>query len=136
MSRHASMLMFLGLLAVINLTSCDRGGPDLVPERRSGGQGEEGFCKRDNDGNLVVRVRNQANQDALNQSTTIVVFTPGEPKSGMTAPMPGGSFSEVTFEIPSECFDPDCDFSITLDANNDIAESNEENNSAKGICIG
>ena len=52
-------------------------GPDLVAERRTGGTGAEGFCRRDDAGNLVVRVRNQSNADVLVQTTTVVVFSPG-----------------------------------------------------------
>lgn len=120
------------------LISCNGNGPDLVPERRSNGQGSEGFCNRDdNDGSILkVRVRNQGNEDVLSPFTTVVVFTPGGPKSVTTPPMPAGSFSDVQVQIPSGCFNPDCDFTITVDANSDISESNENNNSEDGHCIG
>jgi len=120
--------IFMGLL----LMSCQ--GPDLVPERRSGGQGSEGFCRRDGQV-LTVRVRNQGNEDVLILFKTTVQFG-SVTKSAMTSPMPSGSFSDVTFDIPAGCFDPDCDFKITVDADNDIEESIESNNVEAGICIG
>ena len=116
-------------------TGCNGTRPDLVPERRSGSQGAEGFCRR-SDSDLTVRVRNQANPDALQQSSTVVVFSPGGPKTASTMAIPGGSFDDVTVQIPSGCFNPDCDFTITVDANNDVAEAAEGNNEAEGICIG
>lgn len=133
MNRQMLALAFFSFIGLV-LTSCLL-GPDLVPERRPDSQGEEGFCRR-NEGNLVVRVRNQTNEDVFDQSTTIVVFSPGGPKSATTAPMPGGSMTDVIFEVPSACFNPDCDFTITVDANSDITESREDNNVADGICIG
>jgi len=110
-------------------------GPDLVPERRPGSQGAEGFCMRDEEG-LTIKVRNQGNRDVIENFTTIVEFSPGGPRSESTASMPAGSFSEVKFEIPPGCFNPDCDFTITVDANTDIEETNENNNTVSGICIG
>jgi len=39
--------------------------------------------------------------------------------------------------VPGNCFSPDCSFKITVDANNQINESNHEgNNTANGGCIG
>lgn len=133
MCRRVFIMMFFGFWVVIGLTSCDKSAPDLVPERRPGSQGSEGFCNRDDKGNLVIRVRNQGDEDASVESTTIVRFSGGSEK---TPPMPAGSVSEALFEIPSTCFRPDCSFSITVDANDDVKESQEGNNRANGICIG
>ena len=114
---------------------CKQNGPDLVPERRSGSQGREGFCRRENS-KLTVRVRNQGNQDVFQQFTTTVKFGTGDVVSATTAPMPAGSFSDVQFDIPIGCFSPDCVFTITVDSNNDIDEAIESNNTEDGICIG
>ena len=110
--------------------------PDLVPESRTDGMGAETFCRRDDAGNLVVRVRNQSNADVLVQTTTVVVFSPGGPRTGTTASMPGGSFADVTLPIPAECFNADCDFTITVDSDEAVDESDEDNNTADGICVG
>jgi len=135
MHKHSLVPAIIGGLIGVALIGCPRQGPDLVAEPRPEGQGADGFCRRDGN-NLVVRVRNQANPDVVVQSTTIVTFSPGGPRSAMTAPMPGGSFSDVTVEIPSGCSNPDCDFTINVDANNDVSESREDNNVAAGTCIG
>jgi len=111
--------------------------PDLVPERRTGSEGAEGFCRRDNAGNLIVRVRNQTNFDVFVQTTTKVEFSTGDIQVLNTSPMPGGSMSDTgPFLIPAICFNPDCDFTITVDVNNDVEESGENNNSVGGRCIG
>ncbi|MCL4872234.1 MAG: hypothetical protein KJ063_25015 [Anaerolineae bacterium] len=137
MKRVLFCLLFLTLLPLLFI-GCDptHDGPDLIPQRRSGSQGDEGFCRRDEDGNLVVRVQNQGNEDVFENFTTIVQFSPEGPQSATTAPMPSGSFTEVVFVIPSGCFNSDCDFAITVDANGDIDEGIEDNNMADGICIG
>lgn len=117
--------------------------PDLIPERLSGSQGPVGFCRRDDAGNLIVRVRNQTNEAVFVQTATEVTFPPGQPVSQSTPPMPGGSFADVTFAIPPGCFNPDCEFTIEVDADNQVDESHgaqpdnhEANNTANGICIG
>jgi hypothetical protein len=135
MGRQILTMTFLCAIVLV-LCSCNQRGPDLVPERRTDSEGAQGFCRRDNQGNLVVRVRNQGNGDVVDPSTAIVVFTPGGPRSSPTAPMPAGSFTDVIFQIPSGCFNPDCSFTITVDANGNIDESMERNNTADGICIG
>ena len=138
MKRQTIFLMLLGLV-VIDLVGCDSptpNGPDLVPERRAASQGAEGFCRIDDEGNLVVRVRNQGNEDVFENFTTIVQFSPGGPQSKTTAPMPSGSLTDVSFVIPTGCFNSDCNFTITVDTGGDIDESIEDNNTAEGICIG
>ena len=127
-------LLSLSLAAVgIN---CNGGGqPDLVPERQPGADGPQGFCRRSDQG-LTVRVRNQSNQDVLSQSATVVVFSPGGPRTATTPPLAAGSFADVTVQIPSGCFNSDCDFTITVDSNDTVSESNEANNMEDGICIG
>lgn len=134
-------LFLNGSLSIIILTliGCNPsvvkpGGSDLVPERRTGSQGREGFCRRD-DNNLIVRVRNQSNSDVIIPSTTIVTFFDG-PQSGTVGPMAGGASFDVMIPIPSGCFSPDCSFKISVDANDDIDEDREDNNKADGICIG
>lgn len=132
------ILVSIGLLVLISILAGCGGteSADLIPERRPGSEGAEGFCRRDDEGNLVVRVRNQSNKDVLITTTTTVTFSGGPEMPKTTPAMPGGSFADVTFEIPSGSFDPDAEFTIKVDANDDVTESNEGNNTAKGICIG
>lgn len=104
--------------------------PDLVPVSGEGGS----FCVRD-DGMLLVTVRNQGASDADASHTRVnfgshgivVLFTPEL-----------GAGQEFTHEcpIPQGCFDSDCEFTIIVDADDDVVESNEGNNVASGVCIG
>jgi hypothetical protein len=110
------------------------GKADLVPVPDP--QPGVGFCKRDNQGRLVVTVKNQGTVDAP-ASTTTVDFVPGGSFPLSTPAIPaGGSVDLTPLSIPAACFNPDCDFRITVDSNNQINESNEGNNNASGTCIG
>ena len=53
-----------------------------------------------------------------------------------TPPLGVGALTDLIFPIPPGCFNPNCEFRITVDANNQVSESNEGNNIAKGICLG
>lgn len=117
-------------------------GPDLLPEPAAGSGGAVAFC-RPGDSGLVVRVRNQGNEPALVSTTTRVSFRPGE-QTVATPPLPSGAAADVSVPIPSGCFDPDCNFTINVDAEDDVEElkhdasdtSHEDNNIAVGVCIG
>jgi hypothetical protein len=85
---------------------------------------------------LVVTVKNQGNGNA-GPSTTRVDFgafgfvdmpTPAIP-AGTAVDLPG-------VKHPEHCFNPDCDFRITVDFGNQLDESDEGNNVASGFCLG
>jgi hypothetical protein len=104
--------------------------PDLVPVA-----GEAGFCNRDEHDNLIVTVKNQGAAAAGPSTTEVDFFGHGQ----VTLPTPGlapGQAIDLAFPIPPRCFDPDCEFRITVDVNAQVAESNETNNTADGACIG
>jgi CARDB len=105
------------------------GLPDLIPDPDP----QTGFCKRDDQGNLIVTVKNQGSADA-GASTTTVHFAPGGPLSRPTPPIAAGSSVNVVFPIPPACFDPDCDFRIIVDSASQVPESDETNNTASGTC--
>jgi hypothetical protein len=107
------------------------GLPDLVPVSDPEGN----YCRRDEQGNLVVTVHNQGSGDA-GASTTTVAFARGGTFSQPTPAITAGSSVDLAFSIPPTCFDPDCEFRIIVDSNNDVAESNEGNNFAVGRCRG
>jgi hypothetical protein len=136
-------------MAAVFLSSCvsaggsfDR-GPDLVPEPRTGSQGPNGFCRGDNS-NLIVKVRNQGTEPALVTTTTRIRFSPGGDQLATTPPLDDGSAADVTVPIPNGCFNPDCNFSITVDVDGQVEElkhnasdtSHEDNNTEQGTCIG
>lgn len=132
------------LTAVACTTPLNFPEPDLLPEATTGIGGAVGFCSRDSDG-LTVRVRNQTNNDVFVETITRVTFSPGNiPVDRSTPPMPGGSFADTgPFPIPSSCFNPDCGFTITVDATDLVDESHgeapdshETNNTVQGRCIG
>jgi hypothetical protein len=104
--------------------------PDLIPVPDESGS----FCRR-RDGQLVVTVRNQGAGPA-GASTTTVDFGAHGTVSQPTPPLAAGAPIDLLFPIPVGCFDPDCDFRITVDATSVVAETNEGNNTASGTCLG
>jgi len=136
---------FAGVAVAVLLAACDGGagggatGPaDLVPIPRISSFNPPvfSFCTIDDSGKLMVTVRNQGG-DAAAASTTTVQFSPGGPVSEPTDALSGsGGVDNLTFDIPAECFNSDCGFTITVDSGNVVSESSETNNSAKGTCIG
>lgn len=106
------------------------GLPDLVPVPDAQGF----FCKRE-DGNLIVTVANQGSAPA-GPSTTRVDFGAHGTTDLPTPALAAGTSFDLTFPIPPRCFDPDCEFRIVVDVNNDVVESDEGNNFASGVCRG
>jgi hypothetical protein len=108
--------------------------PDLVPVKPLGTPGPGGFCKLDSQGRLLVSVRNQGSADAA-ASTTKVEFFPGGPRLLPTPPLVPGRLADLPpIDMPKACFNPNCRFQLTVDANNELMESNEGNNRAEGMC--
>ena len=107
------------------------GLPDLVPVPDESGS----FCRRDKDNNLTVTVCNQGSAPA-GPSVTEVDFGSHGVGSVPTPPLAEGACVDLKVPIPPGCFDPDCEFRIRVDANNDVDEENENNNIASGTCLG
>ncbi len=108
--------------------------PDLVPvpDPRPG----VGFCRRDDQGRLLVSVKNQGSANAP-ASTTTVHFSPGGSFDLPTPPIPaGGTVDLPPLPIPPSCFNPDCNFRIVVDSKHQVVESDEGNNFASGTCLG
>ena len=99
--------------------------PDLVP-------GTPGRAKN---GDLIVTVANQGT-GAAKPSTTNVLFGPYGTVSIATPALASGASTEVETAIPTGCFDPDCDFTIVVDAADQLRESDEGNNSLSDTFIG
>lgn len=104
--------------------------PDLIPVPDNQGN----FCKR-KDGKLIVTVRNQGAGPA-GPSVTRVDFLGFGQFTQPTPPLAPGASVDLVFDIPPGCFNPDCEFRITVDANNQVVESNDGNNFASGVCKG
>lgn len=80
---------------------------------------------------------------------TLVIVNGGESSGAMSVNISFGEFGTVAVDvmsfrdtvnvevpIPRGCFDSNCEFSVALDVNNTVAESNEENNISRGVCLG
>lgn len=118
---------------------------ERVPERRLGIQGASpdlipvpdprGFFCKTKDGKLVVTVRNQGAGRSAPSQTEVDFGSLGRVSQPTPALDPGAS-TDLLFNIPPGCFQPDCRFKITVDAMSDVPETNEANNIASDTCIG
>ncbi len=136
MTRQLCVPMLCFALAVLICVGCGNNKPDLVPANPTG---MALFCNIDDQGNLKVYVENQGTAQAAG-SELEVRFDMGSgtftAARGATGPIAPGSTDDVMIGIPTGCFNPDCDFTITVDVVNTVQESNEGNNNADGRCIG
>jgi hypothetical protein len=84
----------------------------------------------------IVRVLNQG-AGVANDFTTRVTFLPGgDLNFSNLTPLGPGEFRDFgPFDIPLDCYNPDCEFRIRVDVNGEVPESNEDNNTAFGRCI-
>jgi subtilase family serine protease len=131
---YLSLMIAVMLIGMMFMTSCvpETLKPDLIPANP---EGWAGFCDIDDSGNLVVHIKNQGLAPANSSSVKVTFGQYGESVKPVPALMYGDT-TTVLFPIPSGCFNPDCGFEITVDVLNDVAESNELNNSQTGNCIG
>jgi hypothetical protein len=109
--------------------------PDLVPLPQPASVPPEGFCRRNEQGQLVVRIYNQGGVDAP-ATKTRVQFGSGAPTDLDTPPIAAGKGTDLVINIPNGCYDVNnkCAFGIGADAAAASAESNEANNNAAGVC--
>jgi hypothetical protein len=144
MHGSAMGVMVASVLACATAGTIIDRGPDLVPERRPGGTGSEGFCDRNEQGQLIVRVRNQGNEPATIETIAQVHYHPGGVEVSTMHALTDGAFGSTPVPIPPTCFNPDCEFTITVDATQVVEEirhhpndtGQEDNNTASGHCIG
>ncbi len=111
---------------------------DLVPFLPPGAAS---YCRRDDEvGDLLVAVRNQGTANAVGSDTTVTFYVSGKPVP-TTRPTPaiaaGANSPDVSFPIPSGCFNPNCVFDIRVNSNGAVTESNTTNNQAlNNVCLG
>jgi subtilase family serine protease len=127
-----------GLIAKteLDLQQTPQGPPDLVPLPAPASAPPEGFCRRNNQGQLLVNVYNQGGGAAAATKTRII-FGSDDPVDFDTPTIANGTGTELVINIPDACYDPGtlmCSFTIGVDASNDIVESSETNNNATGLC--
>ena len=102
--------------------------PDLLPVRTA-----DRFCSIDDDGRLVVTIRNQG-EEAAAPSTTRVQFE-GQQAAVLATPAlnPGQQAVLAPVSLPTgEGFHP---LTIVADSGMQVPESNEANNTARGGCL-
>lgn len=141
MSQQMRWIVSLILLTTFVLSGCQppADAPDLVPIKAPGAAT---FCDTDEAGNLKVYVQNQGTADAPSSEVEVKFYMgSGVEKTvrgqGATGPISKGATATVLVPIPAGCFNPDCDFIITVDIVNEVKESNEQNNSSvQSTCVG
>jgi subtilase family serine protease len=128
-------LVLVLLVGVLFLVGCEPTlQPDLVPVNPDNWAG---FCDIDDSGNLVVNIKNQGLAPAESSHVKVDFGQYGESVKVVSSLGVGDTTSIIIpFPVTGNCFDPDCGFEITVDANDEIDESNELNNSQIGNCIG
>jgi len=134
----ASLVMATVVSGCVSPRSFDE-GPDLIPLKPPGFYGPESLCNLSGESEspkLGVSVQNIGEGESPASMTTIEFF-PGGSFLLQTPALPGGeSVDLMPVAIPLECFDPDCDFRITVDPRNEVNESGGEgNNVADGRCL-
>ena len=109
--------------------------PDLVPANPAG---MFGYCNVDDLNNLIVYVKNQGEADAPASLVKVQFYLLSglQEFSSAVEAIPIGETKSVSFAIPSGCFNPDCNFIITVDSGEGINESSELNNTVNGTCFG
>jgi hypothetical protein len=110
--------------------------PDLVAVPDGSFGGSDAFCDMTGVPQLRIVVQNQS-EGAAPSSITRVRFSPGGSVDIPTGPLQSAQRTVLApIRIPTACFDPDCDFTITVDAMAHISETTgEENNVTEGRCI-
>jgi CARDB len=107
---------------------------DLVPTSPLGGNAPP-FCRLEAGDKLRVTVTNQGAQNA-GPSKTTVAFSEVDVTLD-TPPIPAGGSTDLLFQIPRGCFNPNCSFRIIVDSSHQVNEgANEGNNTASGTCRG
>lgn len=120
------------MLAVL-LSGC--AAVDLVPLNPKPDIGSNGYCQINDEGQLIVTVKNQGSLDA-GKFDVKIEFSSGQPGTISVDGLPAGESKDLLVDFPDSCWRPDCYFTITVDPDDLIKESNEDNNIAEGICIG
>ena len=110
--------------------------PDLIAVPDGSFGGPDAYCDMTSVPQLRIVIQNQA-QGPAPSSITRVRFSPGGTVDIPTAPLESAQHTALApIRIPAACFDPDCDFTITVDAKGQIDETTgEENNVTGGRCI-
>ena len=110
--------------------------PDLIAVPEGSFGGSDAYCDFTKAPQLRIVIQNQGQGNAPS-SVTRVTFSPGGVKDISIPPLQSAQRSALApLPIPAACFDPDCDFTIMVDAQAQITEpTGEENNVTEGRCV-
>ena len=112
---------------------------DLVPVPTAGSN-RPSFCRNDGKGNLIVRVKNLGSSPAPASSLRVTFSTLSGPVSVDTPAPPlggGGGGVDLATPIPTDCLTlrgGDCQFTIAVDVDDAVLETDESNNIVSGTC--
>ena len=112
------------------------GTPDLIAVPDGSFGGSDAYCDMATTPQLRIVIQNQG-QASAPATMTQVRFSPGGTVNTPTAPLQSAQRIVLApIRIPAACFDPDCDFTITVDATSQVTEpTGEDNNVTDGRCI-
>jgi hypothetical protein len=111
--------------------------PDLVPVNPNPGAGPEGYCNTDNQGRLLITVKNQGTAEAPPSITKVSFSSDVFHEVDTPAIRPEQEVSLPTPKIPDDCFgSTGCEFQIIVDARNQVVEFDKANNTVSGKCSG
>jgi hypothetical protein len=132
---------FTLLLYACNLDKVEPEYPDLVILPENPEVALRDYCDINN-GNLVVTVYNRGLSTADTSTTRVDFVTRPTPFdvilletiSKSTPVLNSEESITLLFKIPSNCFDPDCEFYISVDDLNNVFETDEMNNIVTYSC--
>lgn len=143
MTRRTTWIGAL-LGATLAAGACVRPWMDLwIPRDPAGGADPIAFCRLDAQNRLVITVGNRGDEETPETITRVTFTTLPTGPHTIDLPTPAvGSEDDVTLPpidlstLPSNCHQPDCRFTIRVDAGNTVWERNESNNEHTGSCPG
>jgi len=140
-SCRVAPAMFCSLWMVLMAGGCitpevSSDSPDLIAIPDGSFGGSDAYCDMTRVSQLRIVIQNQG-QGYAPASITRVRFSPGGSMDIPTPPLESGQRTMLApIPLPAACFDPDCDFTITVDSTAQINETiGEENNVTDGRCI-
>lgn len=112
---------------------------DLVPLSQPGSI-PPNYCQIDDQGNLLVHVKNQGLTDAGASTLRVTFATAAGPvvTDVATPALASGGFADLSIAIPPACSEPfptACKFTIDADIAGVVVESDESNNNVAGVCV-
>jgi hypothetical protein len=129
-TRHS--VTVLGFRKIAANRTAKGPAPDLLPFNPSGAVPAD-LCRHEGS-ILKITIKNQGDAIAVPSRTTVTIE--GKPFTLDTPAIPPAGAVDLRFKLLPTCLTTGCAFTVVADAQNQVAESNESNNSANGACRG